>query len=412
MPKRYYENPYHDLLAGQEIQVDHILWKTRIKELIEGIITNSNSSSTIMRVDGGLYVGLAGIAYMMSYVSEKLPDLNFLENAKKLAQTHYRFCQEDSSPDLGSRLGFLLGNTGVYAVNAAIAHSLGDAKACKNFVQLFSKAEEDYLTADPMGVGSDELFIGRSGYLTGCLWLQDKVGCEVLTEEKIFQLCDLIVQGGRKFSRKYSSKSPLMYSYYETQYLGAAHGLTGILQLLLSVPNYFRHNPEAEKDVKASVAFLLSVQTFDGNFPCSMGELKEPRHHNEELIHWCHGAPGTVYLLARAHLVWGDPEYMAAMLRAGDLIWKKGLLKKGPGICHGISGTGYVFLLLYRLTRNIIYLNRALKCAEFMYRDQFKSARTPDCPLSLFEGWSGTACFLTDLLFPDQAVFPFSLVFT
>ena len=27
--------------------------------------------------------------------------------------------------------------------------------------------------------------------------------------------------------RKVSSKSPLMYSYYETQYLGAAHGLTG-----------------------------------------------------------------------------------------------------------------------------------------------------------------------------------------
>ena len=31
-----------------------------------------------------------------------------------------------------------------------------------------------------------------------------------------------------------------MYSYYETQYLGAAHGLTGILQQLLSVPGYFQ----------------------------------------------------------------------------------------------------------------------------------------------------------------------------
>ena len=134
-----------------------------------------------------------------------------------------------------------------------------------------------------------------------------------------------------------------MYAYYETQYLGAAHRLTGILQLLMSVPNYFQHNPEAEKDVKASVAFLLSIQFFEGNFPCSMGELKDPRHHNEELVHWCHGAPGTVYLLARAHLLWGDEVYMVALVKASSLIWKKGLLKKGPGLCHGISGTGYVF---------------------------------------------------------------------
>ena len=49
-----------------------------------------------------------------------------------------------------------------------------------------------------------------------------------------------MVESGRRFSRKVSSKSPLMYSYYETQYLGTAHGLTGILQQLLSVPGYFQ----------------------------------------------------------------------------------------------------------------------------------------------------------------------------
>ena len=409
MPKRYFENPFPDLGPGQEIQIDHQLWKKRIQDLISAIIANDSSPNR--RVDGGVYVGLSGVAYMMWYVSDKIPELNCLETAKKFAQIHYKFCQENDSKDLGSKLAFLLGNTGVYAVNAVIANSAGDYQASKSFVRLFGTAEQGYLSADPMGVGSDELFIGRAGYLTGCMWLQDKLGYQVLSEEKIFQLCDIIVQGGRKFSRRCSSKSPLMYSYYETQYLGAAHGLTGILQLLMSVPDYFHHNPEAEKDVKASIAFLLSVQTFEGNFPCSMGELKDPRHHNEELIHWCHGAPGTVYLLARAHLLWGDAIYMTAAVKAADLIWKKGLLKKGPGICHGVSGTGYVFLMMHRLTRNIMYLNRALRCAEFMFQDQFKSARTPDCPLSLYEGWSGTACFLTDLLFPDQAAFPFSEVF-
>ena len=199
MPKRYFENPLSDLTLGQEIQIDHTLWKTRIKKLIQAIITKEENSSN-RRVDGGLYVGISGIAYMMWYVSEKLPHLNCLENAKKFAQIHFKFCQNESPKDLGSKLGFLLGNTGVYAANAVIANSMGDVQASKSFVKLFANAEEDYLSADPMGVGSDELFIGRAGYLTGCLWLQDKLGYQVLSEEKVFQLCYIIVQEGRKFA--------------------------------------------------------------------------------------------------------------------------------------------------------------------------------------------------------------------
>ena len=74
--------------------------------------------------------------------------------------------------------------------------------------------------------------------------------------------------------RKVSSKCPLMYSYYETQYLGAAHGLTGVLLQLLSVPHYLEHNPGAEKDIKAAVNFIVSHQTYDGNFISSMGEVR------------------------------------------------------------------------------------------------------------------------------------------
>ena len=37
------------------------------------------------------------------------------------------------------------------------------------------------------------------------------------------------------------------------------------------------------------------------------------RRPEEELVHWCHGAPGTVYLLARAYLVWRDEKYMVAL---------------------------------------------------------------------------------------------------
>ena len=72
---------------------------------------------------------------------------------------------------------------------------------------------------DPVGVGSDEMFLGRSGYLAGCLWLHKQLGREVsrvcthlpslprtpppqiVPEEKLFHMCDVIVESGRRFSR-------------------------------------------------------------------------------------------------------------------------------------------------------------------------------------------------------------------
>lgn len=40
---------------------------------------------------------------------------------------------------------------------------------------------------------------------------------------------------------------------------------------------------------------------------------------------------GIVYLLAKAYLVFEDPSYLVSCLKCGDLVWAKGLLKKGPG---------------------------------------------------------------------------------
>lgn len=61
---------------------------------------------------------------------------------------------------------------------------------------------------------------------------------------------------------------------------------------------------------------------------------------------------GIAYLFAKAYLISKKPQYLDTCIRCGELTWQKGLLKKGPGICHGVAGSAYVFLLLYRLTGN------------------------------------------------------------
>jgi len=49
----------------------------------------------------------------------------------------------------------------------------------------------------------------------------------------LMQVCERIIESGRALSRSQRSSSPLMYEWHDKKYLGAAHGLVGILHTLL-----------------------------------------------------------------------------------------------------------------------------------------------------------------------------------
>ncbi|KAJ7405500.1 hypothetical protein WISP_139394 [Willisornis vidua] len=179
----------------------------------------------------------------------------------------------------------------------------------------------------------------------------------VLTPAQIKSICLAILESGKQYAVKKRKPFPLMYSYYGTEYLGAAHGLSSILQMLLSYYEYLQ--PADQELVWQSVDFLMD-QEQNSNWPPELGETIE---RENELVHWCHGAPGIAYLFAKAYLVSKKPQYLDTCIRCGELTWQKGLLKKGPGICHGVAGSAYVFLLLYRLTGNSKYIYRAQRLA-------------------------------------------------
>jgi len=406
MPKRYFVNGFVGKESLHEV-IDKTFVTGRIKEVVDQIIARQKLGRRDL--DGGLYVGAGGVAYMLLHIQKQFPNQSYLETAKRLAVAHLTSCQTRGPESLG----FLLGGSGIFALNAVLSKTFGDTESQNNSVKLFKNCLHEFLKPDPLGCGSDEMLVGRAGYLAGYMWLCSQ-GVNSLSLPEVYSVCDMMVRCGQEYSVRSRSPCPLMYQYYGTEYLGAAHGLVGILQMLLTIPGYLQHCSEsAARDIRASVDYMLQIQTPDGNFPCAMDELAPgSRPPEDDLVHWCHGAPGTVYLLARAYLVWGDQKYLLALKKAADICWEKGLLKKGPGICHGVAGTGYVFLLLYRVTKEKLYLTRANCCAKFLFTEEFaKGARYPDCPLSLYEGWSGTVCFLTDLLDPDSASFPFSDVF-
>jgi hypothetical protein len=58
-----------------------------------------------------------------------------------------------------------------------------------------------------------------------------------------------------------------------------------------------------------------------------------------------------VLLFCKAYEVFKEEKYITAAEEASKEIWKRGLLRKGLGLCHGSSGNAYPFLKLYEITK-------------------------------------------------------------
>lgn len=404
----------HIIEPDQYAQVPNDYILTQINDITQSITENKPPNDENGHIYE-IYQGYAGIAYMFYHLSksrytglsEKQGDL------LNLGRDYIKFALEIAEKTQQSVVyqpSFLLGNGGVYAVATVIYHALKDIENSMKYQNLFYDTANTCKDFRFLSCGSDELFVGRAGFLCAALFIAKETGMPLRTSH-ISDICNVMLTSGRKYSDQNKDKiaCPLMYTYYNVEYLGAGHGLSSILLMLLSVPNLFKNDAKLEEQLKASVDFVLNLQDSESNFPCRVGEKDE----TNDLIHWCHGAGGIIYLMAKAYLTWPEEKYLNSCIAIGQLIWEKGLLRKGPGLCHGIAGNAYVFLLLYRLTGNEVHLDRAIWFARFLNDSVFKNeSRIPDNPYSLFEGIAGTACFLGDLLDPQHSNFPFFDVFT
>ncbi|CAH1169532.1 unnamed protein product [Phaedon cochleariae] len=406
---RHFPNPKPDYDEESPLpQVPAVEIIANLTDIVTKIV--QGVKPTEKNAGDGIYLGTAGIAYMFYHLC-KIPTLSmskreylnkgieYLKPAINVAS-----CAATRTKEVPS---FILGNCGIYAVAAVIYKAVGDDPQSSQFRQLYYDAAKICKEAKFLDCGSDELFVGRAGYVLGALWLSKETDTPIQKQD-IYEICKIIMKSGRDYSQSHQSPCPLMYSYYQVEYLGAAHGLCSILQVLMSVPGYLDANALDAVDIKRCIDFLLSIQDKEGNFPSATDEIG----HQCDLVHWCHGAGGTAYMMAKAYLVFKEEKYLNSLRLMADLIWEKGLLKKGPGICHGVAGNGYVFLLLYRLTREPKSLYRAIQFYKFLGTEEFQNgARTPDAPYSLYEGLAGTACFFADLTSPLHATFPFLDVF-
>ncbi|KAG2440138.1 hypothetical protein HXX76_004251 [Chlamydomonas incerta] len=277
---------------------------------------------------------------------------------------------------------------------------------------------------EAMDSENDEYLYGRAGYLQGAQLLNAAIGPGTIPDEIIEGVATEILESGREMAERLrwrrtdTPAPPLFYMWPQRErgepYLGAAHGLMGILFALLHCgPAIVEEN---RQELRASLAYVASHEkdapgcgARGGHYPTKMAvsppDPAEEAGAAKTLVHWCHGAPGAVFLWCKAHEVFGDVGYLAAARRAGEVVWQLGLLRKGHGLCHGTSGNAYALLALHRATGGeeaAVWLHRARQFAGHVSSAEGRSVfDTPDRPLSLFEGRAGALCLLADLLADD-----------
>jgi hypothetical protein len=184
------------------------------------------------------------------------------------------------------------------------------------------------------------------------------------------------------------------WEWEKKHYYGAAHGSAGIL---LGLKRFGDHSYPDLYHQLISAARLPS-----GNFKISQEDEKDYK------VQWCHGATGFIPLLYEYHQEELKKESeeernenMNIIHEALEVCWQRGISTKGAGICHGIAGNAYPFLVafLHSPRENKKYLAQAVAFAhEILYSGPLHSCGQQEFPFSLFQGLAGVIHFLLDLM--------------
>ncbi|TDL19620.1 hypothetical protein BD410DRAFT_830241 [Rickenella mellea] len=274
--------------------------------------------------------------------------------------------------------------------------------------------------------GGDEVLYGRAGMLWGMLnlvrWadrnskepdqvrrleLASIVDAHTLSKV-IGRIIDIGKAGSTAFIRKEGSEEslPLMWEWHGKYYLGAIHGVAGILTVLLQAPHTLIA-PHLPIIISTVSALVLLAERNNGHLPSSL-----PARNKNPLVQICHGSPGLLILLATIRTRhpthcsdnWDNAEQMACRV-----VWQEGLLRKGLGVCHGASGNAWSLLLFAHARRGTTIGDKALARAlafllQAMHMPPLTLIKpvnqspycTPDHPYSLFEGIAGVVCAWAD----------------
>jgi len=338
------------------------------------------------------------------------------------------------------------GQAGVYLASVLVENARANTEACKAYMEQFLCMGQ-YAVPDTQHQApscADEVLYGSAGYLLGWLYLQRELGpnAQWLGQDIAEDVVEyLMMRGSILADNCQPGANILLYQWHDNMYMGFAHGLMGVTAALLeacaALPEKARPT-QSDALLKNTLGFIFSHREPDGFYDTRV-KLQERSRFQElrstdskRLVQWCHGSPGALFLCAATQRRYPHfPNLSEEASLAARVTWQEGLLRKGPGLCHGIGGNAYALLCCYQIARSsdpnaIEYLQRALAFADFQVSRSkavpdagmasaidrvpwllyVEGTRIPDNPYSLYEGIAGFGCLLVDLLLPREARMP------
>lgn len=344
------------------------------------------------------------------------------------ALTKYADTIKESERDL--MISFCFSKASIYLSGCHLGYLTNDPRLFRNCLERLL-SYHPYIVSHRSQLEMEVLY-GVPGYLYMLLELQDqyfnKTKCDfsVTLTKEVSELVEIVVDHGIANYVKFSGKTVelsslpsnfrLVYCFGDSEYLGGAHGLTGVLNMLLiSLEKNTLSEQLALKvrwTVVASVEFLLR-QIVNGNVPAHANSK------HADTVQFCHGAPAAVTpLLHFCHLFPDEAKQLKVREHVKVLfeqIWRYGVIKKGfYGLCHGISGNAYTFVSSvcrrvlpemkeeYLTKASLMWLLQAdQKTMESLkgYKLEDRYCRgVSDFPYSLMLGSAGDLCFCMDLM--------------
>ena len=353
----------------------------------------------------------------------------FLKKFHQSLMTNQLIVVKDEDNDKGTN-SFFMGDSGIYLFYCVYATEINDKKIFdenfNNLINLKNISERETTEV--------ELLYGTSGYLYSLLFLKkyllsqkknniiDKSDLDKLNKT-IIDIFHILLNSGIKSMDKFGWKKSLLYpwpmngSRTPKFYLGAAHGLIGALYMLLSTIKFFpellkedykeNSNKILTKEILfKSIKYVQSLQIKStGNFPSDV-----EGNDSGDKVHFCHGCIGAVYLFLLAEEFYPNNGFKETALLCNNCMWNRGLLYKGNGVCHGMSGIIYGLIKLYKYSKDDLYLKEAIGICYGTFDPQVqnlvkefvdpqrKCKGIPDTPYSLMEGEGGCLVMYYDLI--------------
>ena len=435
--KRFIENRYDINNIDINNYKNMILNQIKIKEKIFDLYYPPNISKRIdslgkQKTDISFYTGTGGNIYLYwrQYVYNK-KYLNFTKKFSDALQTNLTILNNNKKNTFTN--SFFMGDSGIYLFCCIYGIDTRNNNFFKvNFNKLIELKNLEKKTELEL-----ELLYGIAGYLYSLLFLKKYLLSvkqlisfpkeESLLDQAIKDLFFEIIKKGIDNMDSNGWKKSLLFpfpldSMDNYNYLGAAHGLIGNLYLLLcaikiypSLLTYEGNNisPLISKNFGnlqnlflTNLNYVKSLQIEStGNFPDDL-----EGNDDGEKVHFCHGCVGAVHLFLLAEEIFPSNNFKNIALKCNKCLWERGLLYKGNGICHGMSGTCYALMALYKFTKDDLYLKEALAIAYATFDSkiqklvsefsdpQRKCKGKPDTPYSLMEGDGGLLIMYYDLV--------------